>query len=172
MSKRQSLAAVLTAQAIALGTQAAFTQPSYSATVRIACAPQGSTPTITANFSKLGRTQNITMLSFLSKYFSPKDAMQNCETTAKTLQTLYNTGNIKYLSSDTLQGQPVVCAVERRGIGCDSDSARVLFTLDQKSDPSKALYDMLGSDFKQSPPPALRTVSRIYTDIKPSWWPF
>ncbi|MBO3462057.1 COP23 domain-containing protein [Aetokthonos hydrillicola Thurmond2011] len=155
---------------------AAFTQPTMAATsVNVACKASTSTPKIIATVAKEGSKKDFTILNLLSEYVSPKNALQNCENTAKTLQSLYDSGNANYLTIDKLNAQPVVCAVERRGIGCDHTSAKVLFTLDPKANPTKALYDMLGSDFKQTQPPDTRTISRIYSDIRPRWsrwWPF
>jgi hypothetical protein len=171
MLKRQSLPLmILVAPAIAAISVSSFTQPSWATTVSIRCNSQASTPTVVATLSKQERTKQVAMLNFLPQYFSPQAAVQNCQTTASTLQALYNAGKLNYLASDTLNGQPTVCAVEQRGNRCNSDSAEVLFTLNQSANASQALYNMLGRDFKQSPPPALRTISRIYTKIEPAWW--
>jgi hypothetical protein len=79
---------------------------------------------------------------------------------------------MNYLASDTIKGKPVVCAVERRGLSCDSYNSDVLFSLNQPISPGELLYNMLGEDFKGSKAPSSRTVSRIYTDLRPLWWPF
>ena len=173
LMKCQFFAAILTVPAFALGTTAAFTQPRTATPVNVACNKNVSTPTIIATVSDRGLSEEVTMLSFLPKYFSPQAAVENCQTTADILQALYSTNKANYLTSDILNEQPVICALERRGSRCDSYSAQVLFTLKQTAEPSQALYDMLGSNFKQSQLPDSRTVSRIYTDIKPRrWWPF
>lgn len=170
----QLFAVILTAPALTLGTTAAFTQPSPATPVNVVCNENASPPAIMAIISDQGSSQAVTMLSFLPQYFSPQAAVENCQTTANRLQTLYSTNQANYLASDTLNQQPVICAVERRGSRCNSYSAQVLFPLEQMAEPSQALYDMLGSNFKQSQLPDLRTVSRIYTDIKPKrrWWLF
>ncbi|MBR8836735.1 MAG: hypothetical protein DSM106950_22630 [Stigonema ocellatum SAG 48.90 = DSM 106950] len=156
---------------------AIFTQPSTAATMSVTCNTNGSIPKVNATFTEQEPETEVTLLSFLPEYFSPKDAVQNCQNTAKTLQTLYNTNRANYLTNDKVSSKPVVCIVERRGIGCAHDSAQVLFTLDSTANSSQALYKMLGSDFKQAQPPDARTVSRIYSDIKPKsngrhWWLF
>jgi hypothetical protein len=79
---------------------------------------------------------------------------------------------MNYLASDTVKGKPVICAVERRGLSCDSYNSDILFSLDRSISPSELLYNMLGEDFKGSKAPSARTVSRIYTDLRPLWWPF
>lgn len=157
---------------LVLGIGATLAQPSTAATASISCQTNTSTPAIVATASESGRSQETKLLSFLPKYFSPEAAVQNCQTAATTLQALYDRDRANYLASDTIDGKPTVCAVERRGLSCDSQGARLLFTLAPTVDPSQALYDMLGSQFKGTQRPDSRTVSRIYTDIKPRRWFF
>lgn len=145
-------------------------QPSLAAPAKIACKTDTSTPSAIATFSEQGKTQEIAILSFLPQYFSSQAALENCQKTAASLQALYETDRAKYLTSQKLDQKTVVCAVERRGVDCNHYSAKVLFALDKEVNPSQALYDMLGDKFKQAQPPSARTVSRIYSDIKPSWW--
>ncbi|MCU0535833.1 MAG: COP23 domain-containing protein [Hydrococcus sp. Prado102] len=155
-------------------TIAASMQASSAAPTNVACKSDTSTPRAIVTFSEQGKTQEIAILSFLPQYFSSQVALENCQKTAATLQTLYSTDKAKYLTAQKLNEQTVVCAVERRGMGCDRDSATVLFAIDGEVNPSQALYDMLGNEFKQAHPPSSRTVSRIYSDIQPRWlkWPW
>ena len=173
----------LTISAFPLLATTVLNAPSNASTFDVACKADGGTPTIVARVAKEETVKQATILQFLPEYFSPDEAINNCQTTANKLQELYNTDSISYLASDTLSdGQSVVCAVTRRGSSCDSYSAEVLFTLAKGTEPSSALYDMLDNSIKQSyPRPDSRTVSRIYTDITPSvwnsslnlkWWPF
>jgi hypothetical protein len=184
MLKRQSSATIAIAQAaswnvvspvglLVLGAATVVAQPSTAATANISCQTSANPPAVVATVSEQGRSQAIEMINFLPEYFSPEAAAQNCQTAASTLKALYDRDRANYLASDTIAGKPTVCAVERRGMGCDSDGARVLFSFDRAVDPSQALYDMLGSQFKGADRPDSRTVSRIYTDIKPRpWWFF
>ena len=163
----------LLTSAMFLGASAIFPQPSQAVTkIDITCDTQANTPTVLGIVSNEYRSQNTEILSFPSKYFSPETALQKCQTTASTLQKLYRAGEMNYLSSDSLNGKPTVCVVERRGVGCDRYNSQILFTLNQTVDPSQVLYDMLGEGFKQSQLPTNRTVGRIYTNIRPSWWPW
>ncbi|KAB8331906.1 hypothetical protein SD80_020505 [Scytonema tolypothrichoides VB-61278] len=162
---------------LALGFVASLTQPSTANTANITCNTNASIPTVIASPAEQGTGKDVTILSFPPQYFSPKDAVQNCQNAAKTLQTLYSTDRANYLTNDKVNSKPVVCVVERRGLGCDRDNAQVLFTLASGVNSSQALYEMLGSNFKQAQPPDARTVSRIYSDIKPKsngrrWWFF
>lgn len=171
--KTQFLATMVTAPALAIGATISFAQSGTAATTNIACNLNTSTPVVTVAVSDREQSQEVIMLSFVSQYFSPQVAQENCQTTATTLQALFENGKMNYLASDTVGGQPTVCAVQRRGVGCNSNSATVLFALDRDIDPTQALYDMLGDRFKQSKRPDSRTISRIYTDIKPrNWWPW
>ncbi len=163
----------LVTSAIFLGATSIFPQPSQAVTqIDITCDTQANTPTVLGVVSNEYRSQNTEILSFLPKYFSPETALQQCQTTASTLQQLYGSGEMNYLASDTLDGKPTVCVVERRGVGCDRYNSQILFTLNKSVDPSQVLYDMLGEGFKQSQLPTNRTVGRIYTNIRPSWWPW
>jgi hypothetical protein len=170
--KKNSARAIWTVPMLALGAVGVLTQPSTASPVNVACDTHIATPTVIATVSGQESSENVSILNFLPQYFSSQEALKKCQNAASTLQSLYDKGNVKYLTSDKLDDRPVVCAVERRGIGCDHYSAQVLFTLNQVANPSQVLYDMLGEDFKQSSPPNSRTVSRIYSDIRPSWWPF
>lgn len=152
---------------------AASIQPATAAPANIACKTDSSTPKAIATISEQGKTKEVAILSFPEQYFSSQAALANCQKTATTLQALYSKkGGAQYLTAEKLDRQTVVCAVERRGMGCDRDSAKVLFAIEKEANPSQVLYDMLGDDFKQAQPPSSRTVSRIYSDIQPSWWPW
>ncbi|MBD2355345.1 hypothetical protein H6G41_12065 [Tolypothrix sp. FACHB-123] len=157
---------------LAMGAIAAMSAPSKANDFQVSCKVNASTPTVILTLVQAGTTKDYTILNFLPQYFSPTDAWQKCENTAKTLQNLYETGSSKYLTTDKLNNQPVVCAVERRGIGCDHYSAEILFSFKSSENPSQALYEMLGRDFKQAQRPDVRTISRTYTETKPFWWPF
>lgn len=172
MNKKQSYLTLWTAPMLALGVLSASTQPSTGASVNVTCQADGSAPAVKVSLPQgsAPAAEEISMLSFLPQYFSPQDAVENCQKTAQILQSLYSSGDANYLAADKLDARPVVCTVGRRGIGCDHYSAQILFAFDSTVNPSQALYEMLGSKFKQAQPPDIRTVSRIYTDIKPSWW--
>lgn len=174
---------LLTISVFPLLATATLAKPGNASTFDVACKADGDTPTIVASVIEKGTAKEDTILQFLPEYFSSNDAISNCQATANKLQELYKTDNISYLASDTINnGQSVVCAVTRRGSRCDSYSSEILFTLAKGTDPSSALYDMLDNGIKQSHPrPDSRTVSRMYTDITPSfwdsapgrgWWPF
>jgi len=174
MNKWQSLVNIGTVPILALGAVAAFSAPSQASDLQVSCQENASTPTVIVTLSKEGTAKNYPMLNFLPEYFSSADAVQNCQNTAKSLQAIYDAGGSMYLTSDKLNEQSVVCAVERRGIGCNHYSAQVLFSFQPQNHPSQALYEMLGSDFKQAQRPDARTLSRTYTQTRPRflWWTF
>lgn len=155
-----------------LVSTAILVKPSNAGTLDVTCKADEGTPTIVASLVKEGTTKEDTLLKFLPEYFSPDQAIDRCQTTANKLQELYQTDKIGYLSSDTIDdGQPVVCTVARRGSKCDSYSSEILFPLARGVDPTLALYNMLDNGIKQSTPrPDTRTVSRMYTDLTPSFW--
>jgi Circadian oscillating protein COP23 len=173
MSILSCLAAKVTIPTITLATIISFPQPGQASnTVKVTCDRQSSTPTVIATFSNQERSQVTPILSFLPEYFSPEEAVTDCQNTASKLHTFYNQDQMNYLASDTVNKEPVVCAVERRGLSCDSYNSEILFSLAKPVSPTKLLYDMLGENFKGSQLPSSRTVSRIYTDLRPFWWPF
>ncbi len=167
------LAATVTIPSIALATIISFPQSGQASnTVKVTCDRQTSTPTVIATFSNQERSEVTPILSFLPEYFSAEEAAADCQNTASKLDAFYHQDQMNYLASDTVNQQPVVCAVERRGLSCDSYNSEILFSLAKPVSPTKLLYDMLGEDFKGSQLPSSRTVSRIYTDLRPFWWPF
>ena len=181
MNELNCLATALTIPALALIATIANGDRALAAnSVKVSCDISTSVPTIVATFSSQTqsktqvdrRSQTNSILSFLPKYFAPELALANCQKTAKSLDSFYNQGKMNYLASDTIDGKPVICAVQRRGVRCDSYSSEILFSLEKTVDPTELLYNMLGENFKGSQPPSTRTVSRIYTDLRPNWWPF
>ncbi|MBH8571597.1 hypothetical protein I8752_00855 [Nostocaceae cyanobacterium CENA369] len=171
MNKWQSWVNVGILPILTLGAMAGLSAPSVAGNVQVSCQTNASMPTVIVTLV-LDKVRNYPIFNFLPKYFSAAEAVQDCQNAAKSLQMAYDTGDYKYLTTDKLNDRPVVCAIERRGVGCNHYSAQVLFTFNPTNNPSQALYEMLGSDFKQAQPPDVRTISRTYTDTKPSWWPW
>ncbi|NJK55136.1 MAG: hypothetical protein HC939_03725 [Pleurocapsa sp. SU_5_0] len=158
---------------IALASSVFLALPGHAdSLVNVSCEQKASVPTVTATLSNQNVSQVTSILSFLPQYFDTSQAVQQCKNTAEKLHNFYSQNRMNYLASDTVKGNPVVCAVERRGLSCDSYNSDILFSLDRSISPSELLYNMLGEDFKGSKAPSARTVSRIYTDLRPLWWPF
>ena len=162
--------AIVSAMAVAGATF--LTAPAAASVVSVSCEQKADVPTVTATLVNDSVSQITSILSFLPKYFEPSQASQLCQHAAAKLDTFYNQNKMNYLASDTVAGKPVVCAVERRGLSCDSYNSDILFSLDRSVSPKELLYNMLGDDFKSSQSQSSRTVSRIYTDLRPLWWPF
>lgn len=168
-----SYLAIAMSPLIALAGSVFLSTPvSATGIVDVTCEQKTSVPTVVATLSQSSASQTVAILSFLPQYFATPLALEQCQSTAEKLHTFYNQDKMSYLASDTLEGNPVVCAVERRGLGCDSYQSEILFSLNQPVPPSELLYNMLGDSFKGSDIPLSRTVSRIYTDLRPLWWPF
>ncbi|GAB4229003.1 MAG: hypothetical protein Kow0049_10360 [Stanieria sp.] len=142
--------------------------PSQATTVEIKCSTQEQIPTVVAHNSQ----KEVTILQFLPQYFAPQAALANCQHTAQTLQNKLQHNRLSYLTSEVVDGQSVVCTVDRRGKGCASPQAEVLFSLTSKTAPNEVLYQLLGKQLKPAEPFNPRTVSRIYTKIDRSWWDF
>ena len=140
--------------------------------VSVTCDRQGEVPTVIATLTDREASQIERILSFLPEYFSDREAVNYCQSTAEQLNTYYSERRMNYLASDTIDSKPVVCAVERRGMSCDGYGSEILFSLANPVSPTELLYNMLGDNFKGSKLPSPRAVSRIYTDLRPSWWPF
>lgn len=169
----KSLTIILVASAINLSSIMLFSQDSQaSSKLEVSCDTEAEIPSVIATIFQGERTQKTTLLKFEPAYFTPETVVQHCQTAASTLESAYATGEMNYLASDTIEQKPVVCLVARRGVGCDSYNSQILFILERSVNPNQVLHDMLGDNFKQGELPNHRTVSRIYTDITPSWWPF
>ncbi|MGL5804002.1 MAG: COP23 domain-containing protein [Xenococcaceae cyanobacterium] len=168
MVAQKFLFTILSTNSLVVGAVVALCQPTLASQVSIACDNSDTIPKLVATTNK----QNVTMLQFLSKYFSPQEALQNCKNTATKLQTLARADSANYLTSGLIEQQPVVCVVAQRGTSCNSNSAKILFSLNTRTEPIQAFYQMLGNDFKGSRLDNPRTVGRIYADIKPDWWRF
>lgn len=168
-SKRVNLSLLATLGAtpsLALIGLAVAAVPSQATTVEIKCSTQEQIPTVVAHNSQ----QDITILQFLPQYFAPQAALANCQHTAQTLQNKLQQDHPSYLTSEVVDGQSVVCTVDRRGKGCESAQAEILFTLAANTTPDQTLYKLLGKQLKPTEPFNPRTVSRIYTKIDRSWW--
>ncbi len=148
------------------------TKGETTSAVKITCDRQADVPTVIATLSNQKAAQITPILSFLPQYFSAQEASVLCSNTAEKLNAIYSQDQMNYLASDTVDAKPVVCAVERRGLACDSYNSQMLFSLNEPVNPTELLYNMLGNNFKGSQLPSSRTVSRIYTDLRPLWWPF
>jgi len=159
--------------AIAISTLGFFSSRTIATEkIRVSCEAHNSVPTVIATLSNREVSQSTPILSFLPEYFDMNAALLNCRNTAEKLHTFYSQGQMNYLASDTVEQKPVVCAVARRGMSCEAYRSEILFSSVQPVNPTKLLYNMLGNDFKGSHLPSSRTVSRIYTDLTPRWWPF
>ena len=162
--------AIVASEVVTIGL---FSRPVKAANrIELNCISQDSVPTVAITFYKQNSSQTSPILSFLPQYFSSKEAKERCQSTAKKLNAAYSKGRMKYLASDTIANKPVVCAVERRGLRCDNYSSEIIFSSDKPINPTELLYNMLADDFKGSNPPSSRTIDRIYTDLRPQWWPF
>lgn len=146
--------------------------PAAANQVSVSCQIQADIPTVMATLSNQNASQVTSILSFLPEYFESEQANKLCQGTAAKLDTFYSQNKMNYLASDIVAGNPVICAVERRGLSCDSYSSDILFSVKRSVSPTELLYNMLGENFKGSHLPSSRTVSRIYTDLRPMWWPF
>lgn len=172
MIKQNPLIGLVTVPLIVMTSLISLAEKSQAASrVNVTC-DQQAVPTVIATLSNQKASQVTSILSFLPEYFSATEATTQCESTAKKLNAFYNSEQKNYLASDTIEEKPVVCAVERRGLNCDSYGSDILFSLSEPVNPAELLYNMLGSDFKGDQIPSSRTVSRIYTDLRPLWWPF
>ena len=70
---------LLTISAFPLLATATLAKPSNASTFDVACKADGDTPTIVASLTEKGTDKEDTILQFLPEYFSPNDAINNCE---------------------------------------------------------------------------------------------
>jgi hypothetical protein len=94
-----------------------------------------------------------------------------CKQVSQTLQTYYNRGELKYITTGKQGDQPMVCLAEKQGGAC----TEVLFSLNEQKKPGTALQETFRIRVP-STGPISETPTPIYIDIEkylngeyPSW---
>ncbi|MDB9312116.1 COP23 domain-containing protein [Spirulina sp. CS-785/01] len=138
--KLNQLTHFLLGGAVALGTAALMQLPSEAAGVRFTCGMNVDTglPTTYAipnNNPNIGKP----IIRWYSRFFSNSGytPMRRCQEVSARFQRFYQSGQLNYLTTGIVNGQPVVCVASRHGAPCAGDT--VLFTLKPGSNASRTI---------------------------------
>jgi Circadian oscillating protein COP23 len=99
------------------------------------CGQSKSVPTTMAQTSR-GAVPVIHWVSTLGEDYPPE---YRCKIVSEKFQTFYNDGMLNYLTTGTVNQQPVICAAQQENGPCSG----VLFTLKPNSDPGRTLQRLL-----------------------------
>jgi hypothetical protein len=106
-----------------------------AATTKFVCGVVDGKPTTIAKTKK----GNVPLVVWNSEVFS--DAGYNpdlrCVQVSARFQSLYRTGQLKYLTAGTLNKQPVICGTKQPNGACNSKN--LLYTLKPTQDPQKTI---------------------------------
>lgn len=99
------------------------------------CGQSKRVPTTMAQTSR-GAVPVIHWVSTLGENYTPE---YRCKIVSEKFQTFYDNGMLNYLTTGTINQQPVICAAEKENGPCSG----VLFTLKPNSDPGRTLRRLL-----------------------------
>lgn len=148
MKKYKLVTSVLAAIAIAIGATAAYAEPSNKQKPTFFCGNQHGVPTIFARTRRV----NVPILrpvtrSFNSLGWSPQ---KRCEEVSARFQRYYENGTFNYITTGTINRQPVVCGTNSIGGSCSTTG--LLFTLRPTDDPNLILQELFEfRDYGSSP---------------------
>ena len=99
------------------------------------CGHSKNVPTTMAKTSR-GAVSVIHWVSTLGETYTPE---KRCQIVSEKFQTFYQDGTLNYLTTGTVNHQPVICAAQHENGPCTG----VLFTLKPNSDPGRTLQHLL-----------------------------
>ncbi len=91
-------------------------------------------------------------------------ASERCEAVSGRLQTLYRDGTLRYLTTGTMDGSPVICAAQELGLPCRD----LIVTLAVSADAERALSALLERQppvSRADTPISARASGRLYIDV-------
>jgi Circadian oscillating protein COP23 len=144
--KLQSIEALLTAGAIALGSIALNIAPSQAQVPTFFCqtASSDGIPTTYANTNR----GSVAVVKWHSHYFSGSGytPMTRCQEVTSRFNTYRSSGQLAYITAGWQNGQPVLCA----GTTCTGNN--LLFTLRPDQDPNQVIYEIMANRANASGP--------------------
>lgn len=137
--KFRLFAQILAGLVLSCGTTIDLTQPSLAQNTTFFCRRSNGVP---VTFARTPRG-NVPIIRWVSNsYFPPPWTPQRrCEEVARRFQTNRNNGTLRFITTGTLRGEPVVCAASNKGDSCTGST--LLFTLKRGSNPNAALRRLL-----------------------------
>jgi Circadian oscillating protein COP23 len=121
------------------------------------CGQSKNVPTTMAQTSR-GVVPVIHWVSTLGENYTPE---YRCKIVSEKFQTFYSNGMLNYLTTGTVNQQPVICAAQQENGPCSG----ILFTLKPNSDPGRTLRRLLS--IRDRAPGAVLNESapQIYIDM-------
>lgn len=111
--------------ALALASTIADNQPSYAGGEKFFCTQEKGVPVTKVRTSRGPETfLRWVNKRFASSGFNPK---KRCQAVSSRLQRYYDNGNLFFTSREKVNGYPVICIANYKGIPCTSDN--ILVTL-------------------------------------------
>lgn len=134
--KAISVANILTASAIALGSIVTINQSSYAQTTTYFCGT--SKDAVPTTFARIATGQKVAVIRWEKKWSNKYSPKARCEEVSARFQNASQDGALNYLTIGTINNQKVLCAASRYGDGCKD----VLLTLRANEDASKFIENL------------------------------
>ncbi|WP_373541898.1 COP23 domain-containing protein [Chamaesiphon sp.] len=136
---RLSILTVISVTAIASGSMFAPSSQALTATTRFVCARADGKPATVAR-TKKGDVPIVIWSSegFSEAGFTPQ---VRCQQVSARFQSLYRSGQLKYITAGSLNKLPVVCATTKLGNTCNQQN--LLYTLKPNSDPQLVIARLM-----------------------------
>ncbi len=137
--KLRLFARILMGLVVTLGTTTSINQPSLAGNTTFFCRRSNGVP---VTFARTPRG-NVPIIRWVSNsYFPPPWTPQRrCEEVARRFQRNRNNGTLRFITTGTLRGEPVVCAASNKDDRCTSST--LLFTLKRGSNANATLRRLL-----------------------------
>lgn len=128
---RLSILTLVSITAIASSTVFAPSSSALTATTKFVCGKADGKPATVARTKK----GDVTLLIWSSEGFSEAGftPQVRCQQVSARFQSMYRSGQLKYITAGTLNKLPVVCATSQLGSTCNQKN--LLYTLKPNSDP-------------------------------------
>jgi Circadian oscillating protein COP23 len=130
---------LVTGLVVSIGTSLIISQPSNAVNNRFFCGIINRQPVTLARTPR----GNVPVIRWVSNnYFPPPwNAQKRCQEVAKRFQRNYDNGTLKYITSGSLNGEPVICAALRKDDSCTNST--LLFTLKPGTDADVTLQRLM-----------------------------
>jgi|GEM_PF-1104709 len=177
----QRLNSLFLSTAIALVSIFACGKSSYAKSTIFVCGTSRGIPATIAQTDH----GNVILIRYTAHAYNVLNAQSYCELVSSRFQTFYNLGNLKYLTTGTINSVPIVCVAHHIGGGCAIDLPHngILFSVAPYFDPKGRLellesvrhrasgpLDLVSHPLEQyaltSKPYLENNSSRFYVDVK------
>ena len=136
--KLKSLASVIAAMAIAIGATAAYAEPSHKQKPIFFC---GKKHGVSTTFART-RMGDVPIIRWVTTTFNSSGwpPQKRCELVSRRFQKVYENGTLRFITTGTINKQPVVCGTNYIGGSCSITG--LLFTLRPTDDPNRVMEQL------------------------------